>query len=175
MYPLEGSGIALLLLCHRSSADYFSKTLPFYFRWRCAGADLKEMGSIAPLQRKATFNPVHPVGRKGFPGKLVFPEGASALADYGVSAETPAPCGSGNQRLRAACYPAPEIDGRTACLRPREIGFLGEKRYERERAPQRSKSNPRFFPKRFFASFLCVQKGCRRQAKPDAPPGLPVT
>ena len=122
-------------------------------------------GEFGPDTHRKSF--FHPVGRKGFPGKLVFPEGASALADYGVSAETPAPCGSGNQRLRAACYPAPEIDGRTACLRPREIGFLGEKSYERERAPQRSKSNPRFFPKRFFASFLCVQKGCRRQAKPD--------
>ena len=38
------------------------------------------------------LNPfVHPVGRKGFPGKLVFPEGAPASAGNGISAEMPAP------------------------------------------------------------------------------------
>ena len=71
MYPLKGTGIVLFLPCRRNFSDYLSKTLPFYFRCRCAGADLQEMCSIAPLQRKATFNPVHPVGRKGSPGKLV--------------------------------------------------------------------------------------------------------
>ena len=28
--------------------------------------------------------------------------------------------GSDNQRLRVSAYPAPEIDGRTICLRPRK-------------------------------------------------------
>ena len=45
--------MVLSLPCRRSFSDYFVKTLPFSFHFRCSGANLRYWRSLAPPHSQA--------------------------------------------------------------------------------------------------------------------------
>ena len=132
----------MLLRCRRSSADSFVKTQFFYFRWRCTGADLQGLHSLAlphpqanqlgrrqPTARKSTTTSI---GALAITSGFVYP----VTPRRSIEVETPSSAPQGGKGFRENWFSrkARRVSGLAFPQKCPRLGFLGGKRYERERA-----------------------------------------
>ena len=127
----------------------FAKTQSFSFRCRCAGANLREMRSIAPPQQQANVQCRRlSVARKSITRSI----GAAAV----ISASRVGLPRAGNRTLHSLI------------ALPVKTGFLGGKRYERERVLCVRSRIRVFSLSAFLHPFCAHKKDVALGAKPPA-------